>query len=315
MLVAASLVAWLAGRPALGDGSGLTRSVRTSSGAEVVEERRLSDRRTDLTIRSPALGDTVHARLLLPPGWSKDARRTWPTLWLLHGALGDYRTWSEKTDVERLTESSDVIVVMPDGGPCGSYSDWWNRGDGGPPKWETFHMIELMEILNRYHAGDRRAIAGYSMGGQGAMLYPARHPGVFRSSASFSGAVHILAPGFPQAVMLGTTLGCLGTDWKRIWGDPDVQREIWRAHNPYDLAEKLRGVKLYVASGDGRKRPGELFGDAAEEITYRLSKAFAGRLGELGIPVETHFYPGKHTFPYWQAELHRAYPMLMASIA
>ncbi|MEU9840793.1 hypothetical protein AB0C69_16385, partial [Actinomadura sp. NPDC048032] len=34
-------------------------------------------------------------------------------------------------------------------GPCGSYTDWWNRGGGGAPKWETFHLAELRQILPR----------------------------------------------------------------------------------------------------------------------------------------------------------------------
>ncbi|GAA3799610.1 alpha/beta hydrolase family protein [Sphaerisporangium flaviroseum] len=320
VLVVAALSA-LPGRPrpdppaAPGPSSSASPPAGPRSGARVVAEDRAGDRRMELTIRSPALGATVRVRLLLPPGWSKDATRTWPVLWLLHGGLDDHKAWTRRTDVERLTANTGALVVMPDGGRCGGYSDWWNGGDGGPPRWETFHLTELREILERdYRAGTQRAIAGYSMGGQGAMLYAARHPGMFKAAASFSGAVHILAPGVPQAVFLGTTAGCFGTDWKRIWGDPADQREIWQQHNPYDLAGKLRGVRLYVASGDGRKKPGEWFGDGPEELAYKSAKAFANRLQELGVPVTTHFYRGRHTFSYWQTELHRAYPMLTEAI-
>ncbi|SEG24312.1 S-formylglutathione hydrolase FrmB [Nonomuraea solani] len=268
----------------------------------LVTERRLDERRMELTIRSAALGATTKVRLLLPRGW--ESRTGWPVLWLLHGGLDDQTSWTAKTDVEALTRDSGVLVVMPDGGKCGGYSDWWNGGAGGPPRWETYHLKELLPLLeSRYRAGDRRAVAGYSMGGQGAMLYAAK--GRFEAAASFSGAVHILAPGVPQAVMAGTTIGCFGTDWKRVWGDPEEQRDVWRAHNPYDLADRLEGVDLYVAAGEG---------DLVEDLANRAARAFTGRLKELDIPVRTHFYRGGHNHTYWQRELHRAYPMLMKAI-
>ncbi|MFE3449899.1 alpha/beta hydrolase [Nonomuraea sp. NPDC059194] len=273
-----------------------------------VSERRLDERRMELTIESAALEATTRVRLLLPEGWSREADRTWPVLWLLHGGLDSYTSWTARTDVERLTRHTGVIVVMPDGGRCGSYSDWWNGGKGGAPRWATYHLKELLPLLeSRYRAGPRRAVAGYSMGGQGAMLYAAQ--GYFQAAASFSGAVNILEQGVPQAVMAGTTLGCLGTDWKRIWGDPDAQRDIWRAHNPYDQAVKLKGVRLYVASGTA-----EFWQDPAEHLAGKAGRAFAARLGELGIAVQTHFYRGRHDHAHWQRELHRAYPMLMRAI-
>ncbi|GIH99358.1 alpha/beta hydrolase [Planobispora takensis] len=281
-------------------------------GIEVVGERRLGERRMELTLRSTALADVTKVRLLLPRGWSREAGRTWPSLWLLHGGLDDYRAWS-RSDVERLTEDAQVIVVMPDGGRCGSYSDWYNGGDGGPPRWATYHLKELLPLLeSRYAANGERAIAGYSMGGQGAMLYAAS--GRFKAAASFSGAVHTLMPGVDIAVMLGTTAGCFGTDWKRIWGDPRGDREVWEQHNPYHQAAELRGVGLYVAAGDGRKGEGELFGDITEELAHKAATAFAGRLRELGVPVETHFYRGRHNMTYWNRELRRALPMLLESV-
>ncbi|GAA3541283.1 alpha/beta hydrolase family protein [Nonomuraea rosea] len=278
------------------------RTTETATPAEVVEENRLDERRMELTIRSPALAATTKVRLLLPRGW--ESRTDWPVLWLLHGGLDDQTSWTAKTDVDALTRDTGVLVVMPDGGKCGSYSDWWNGGDGGPPRWETYHLTELLPLLEaRYRAGGARAVAGYSMGGQGAMLYAAK--GYFKAAASFSGAVHILGPGVPQAVMAGTAIGCFGTDWKRIWGDPEAQRTVWRAHNPYDQADRLKGVELYVAAGEG---------DLVEDLANRAARSFTARLDELDIPVRTHFYRGGHNHTYWQRELHRAYPTLMNAI-
>lgn len=301
-------------------GPALERSTaRARTGAEVVAETSVAPRTVDLTIDSPAMGRREKVRLLLPRGWSKDAARTWPALWLLHGGVDDYTAWTRDTDVAELTARSGVIVVMPNGGRCGNYSDWWNYGNGGSPRWETFHMSELRRILeNEYNAGNARVIAGNSMGGLGAMLYAARFPGTFRAAAAFSGYLHTLHGHRrgDSSTGWGPALACPGTDWRRVWGHPDDQAAIWRAHNPTDLAERLRGVRLWVASGNGRRGPlgGLPFTDPVEAAAREHARAFTGRLRELGVPVTTRFYDGQHDWPYWRRELHEAYPMLMDAL-
>ncbi|MFY1670334.1 alpha/beta hydrolase-fold protein [Plantactinospora sp. WMMB334] len=72
---------------------------------------------------------------------------------------------------------------------------WWNGGRYGPPAWGTFHLDEVRPILERgYGAGPRRAVAGASMGGYGALGYATPRPGIFRAVASYSGSVHLLHP-------------------------------------------------------------------------------------------------------------------------
>ncbi|MEO3825132.1 alpha/beta hydrolase family protein [Actinomadura sp. B10D3] len=296
-------------------------------GAAVVGERRPRRRVLDLAIRSPVLEGVVHARLLLPRGWSRDASRTWPVLWLLHGAgagRDGHTVWTDHSDIEELTEDADVIVVMPDGGPCGSYTDWWNGGDGGAPKWETFHLAELRQILERgYRAGPDRAVAGNAMGGLGALAYAARHRGYFRAAASFSGPLHTLhrdpcGLDVADLVELGVAIGAPSLDWTDVWGDPDEQRVVWRQHNPFDLAGRLAGVRVHVSAGDGLPGPYDprpaVGTDTLEMLARTVSLEFAGKLKKLGIPVTTHFYRGTHSWPYWRRELRAALPALLAEI-
>ncbi len=88
-----------------------------------------------------------------------------------------------------LTADLDLLEVMPQAGEDGDYSDWWNGGEGGPPAWETFHLTELRDIIERdWGASDERIIAGLSMGGSG----PCTTPRPIRScpaAASFSGVL------------------------------------------------------------------------------------------------------------------------------
>lgn len=302
-----------------------TATATVTTAATVVQETQVDARTLDLQISSPAMGGNQGVRLLLPPGWSKQATRTWPVLYLLHGAGDDYTAWTAKTDVEELTANTPAIIVMPNGGKCGNYSNWWNQGNFGPPGWETFHLTELRQILESdYRAGTQRAIAGLSMGGNGAMSYAARNPGMFRAAASYSGAVHTLIdrPSYPDGpdVTKLMPLTCPELDWRNLWGDPAIpaQRLIWQQHNPYDLAGQLAGVGLFVSGGNGKSGPFDapsIFDDITEKVTLDMSVAFVNQLGTLGVPVVTDFYGnGRHAWPYWERELHRSFPMLMASI-
>ncbi len=248
-------------------------------------ETRVDARTLDLRIDSPALGAVAGVRVLLPPGWSRHAQRTWPVLYLLHGGGGNYRSWATESDVA----------------------------------WETFHLTEVRELLERdYRAGSARAIGGISMGGQGAMAYAARHPGMFRAAASYSGGLHTLRD--PLGLRLAMLVNCFGTDYRRIWGDPEIpeQRVLWQRHNAYDLADRLRGVRLFVSSGDGTPGPFgsplDLIGIRAEQEVHRMTTVFVERLRRSHIPVTTYFGEGTHSWPYWQRQFHASLPTLLAAI-
>jgi S-formylglutathione hydrolase FrmB len=279
------------------------------SGLSVLVSTQVSPRVRDVTVQSAAVGDIVSVRLILPAGFGTDAAVRYPVLYLLHGASDSYAGWDESTDVESLVAAAPVLVVMPEGGAAGFYSDWRTG-----PKWETFHLVELWKLLHeKYQASDVRAIAGLSMGGLGALAYAARHPGTFRAAASFSGVTDTrLSPGeseFYQNLVRNTFL-----DPDALWGDPAGDSAVWAAHNPTDLAAGLRGTKLFLSVGNGAPGPFDPHGAAIDQSEAGLRQenlALTGRLTSLGIPFQFDDYgPGTHSWPYWQRELHRAWPML-----
>ena len=287
------------------------------AGAYIVSTQRLDDRLVELTVHSPAVGHDVGVRLLLPPDYERKPHKKWPTLYLLHGCCdGDhgYQSWTNNTDVEELSARTNVLIVMPEAGPAGFYSDWL---DG--PKWETFHLTELRRIVEReYRSGSHRAVAGLSMGGFGALSYAGRHPGFFRAAASFSGVAHPTYQGARSTDLIEGIVSAYGYDPHALWGDPVADARIWAAHNPYDLARKLRGTKVYLSTGNGVPGPLDPPGathDGLEELLGEQTVAVADRLTEKGVSVQTDFYgPGRHTWPYWERALHRSFPMLMNSI-
>jgi diacylglycerol O-acyltransferase / trehalose O-mycolyltransferase len=289
---------------------------RPGRGAVVFHEARVGPRIVDLNIRSPALGTTAMVRLLTPDGWAAARRsRRWPVLYLLHGCCDSYKSWTRSTDIEELPQLRKVLVVMPEAGAVGFYTNWYGT-DGEPgPAWERFHLTELRQLLERdYGAGSRRAVAGVSMGGLGAMGYAARHTGLFRAAASFSGVLHPLQD---VDVLLGL-FSAYTPDPRAIWGDPTRDRDIWARHDPTELAERLAGIPLFVSAGNGRTGPLDAApqdNDRIEPTVLRESRAFVSRLRRLHIPVHADFYgPGTHAWPYWQRELERVLPSLLRAV-
>lgn len=287
------------------------------TGAWVVTATRLDDRLVELTVHSPAVGHDVGVRLLLPPDYDRFPHKTWPVLYLLHGCCdGDtgFRSWTNKTDVEELSAHTNMLIVMPEGGPAGFYSDWRSG-----PQWETFHLTELRRIIEHdYRSNEKRVVAGLSMGGFGALSYAARHPGFFRAVASFSGVADPTYQGTRSTKVVLDIVRGTGADPLGLWGDPVANAEVWAAHNPYDLAQRLRGTKVYVSAGNGQAGPFDPPNsgvDGLEQLLGEQSVAVADRLRGYGVDVRTDFYgPGHHAWPYWERALHQSFPMLAGSV-
>jgi S-formylglutathione hydrolase FrmB len=260
-----------------------------------------------LAFQTPAVAGTTHVRVLLPAGYAAHSHRRYPVLYLLHGAVGDYTSWTVQGAAERLAASYPLIVVMPDSGPSGGYTNWYNGGAGGPPEWETYHVDQLIPWIDAHLRTDarraERAVAGLSMGGFGAMSYAARHPDLFAAAASFSGAVDTSNP-LDIAVTPNS-----------VWGPRATEQVRWRAHNPWDLAENLRGVNLTIRTGNGMA--GGPYGPGAPDIVeatvHQMSVNFHDRLVRLRIPSLWDDYgPGGHDWPYWQGDLRETLPRLMS---
>ncbi|WP_020666505.1 alpha/beta hydrolase [Amycolatopsis nigrescens] len=309
-LVAAAVVV-----PSLAAAEPDAAPVVADDGARVVKETAVDARTLDLEIASPALGENRSVRLLLPTGWTERPTRTWPLLYLLPGCCADedYRTWTEYTDAQRFLADKNVLTVLPSDGRAGMFSRWWNQGVSPAPDWEAFHVTEVRQILERgYGAGDRRAAAGLSIGGFGAMAYAFRNRGMFGAAAAFSASIDTLqgwTPGAIQGILQNE-----GFDPADLWGDPVLNRPLWSEHNPADHPAELRGVALYVACGNGEPGPLDPPGQEPEQheaLSLASSQSFTDRLRANGVPVTTHYYgPGTHDWAYWERELHSSWPTL-----
>lgn len=272
----------------------------------------------EIDVQSEALGRTVTVRLLTPRDWAPDSDRTWPTLYLLHGGDATPSIWTDRTQIAELALESDVLVVLPDGGRAGFYTAWRKPDHHGTkPDWERFHLVELQKLIeSRYRGSQARVAAGVSMGGYGAVVYAARHPGLFAAVASYSGMLHTTRRGIPTLLRLYLRTVDERIAW--MWGARLLAPKRWRANNPYHLADKLRGTPLYLSAGDATRVPGDppAPGDRfLERVIGPSTHSMARRLRRLGVPATTSFGPGTHDWPSWQRELERSWPFLLDALA
>jgi putative tributyrin esterase len=141
---------------------------------------------------SPAVNRTMKYDIVLPADYEAQTQR-YPVLYLLHGYMQNYTVWGRNLAAAfYAAELGDLIIVMPDGGNSW-FVNYAENADGQLNNWED-HIIK--DVIPHVDASFRtlaqregRAIAGLSMGGYGAFMLGLRHPAMFISIASTSGAL------------------------------------------------------------------------------------------------------------------------------
>jgi pimeloyl-ACP methyl ester carboxylesterase len=162
---------------------------------------------------------------------------------------------------------------------------------------------------------DHRAIAGLSMGGFGTFTYASRHPDLFTSALSLSGAVDPTTPPGIGPPIIDSLSANDGGPPGSLWGPFESEEVRWRAHSPYDLAENLRGLALWLRTGNGE--PGGPFGggsnvDVVEAGVSAMAAGLHERLRRLRIPhTYDNYGPGHHLWAYWNRGLEQTLPAIM----
>jgi S-formylglutathione hydrolase FrmB len=289
------------------------------AGARVTAMAWIDSRTLELTIQSDAFAAPVKVEVLLPAGYLTDTRRRWAFTYYLGGTNHTQTTFRGDYSAYDLVETYPSLVVSPSGN-AGYWSDWFNNGAGGPPKYETFVIDQLLPLIdaNFRTVGDRahRAIMGESMGGYGTLMIAARHPDKFAAAASLSGTVDTNFPTGMAAVSASPALQMGLPD--SIYGPRLTQEVRWRGHNPWDLARNLAGLDLLVITGNGvpgvsgpaaQETPAEQIGGCVLEAgaIYPESVNLHNQLTSLGIAHAWEPLPwGCHSKALFRHEIERA---------
>ncbi|MFQ6398121.1 alpha/beta hydrolase [Nocardia sp. KC 131] len=247
-------------------------------------------------------------------------------LYVLDGlrAPADHSQWTTDTDALRQFAGDNVTMVFPVGGRSSFYADWYRpsstNGQATTYKWETFLTSELPAFLERYGVSrTNNAIVGASMGGNAALTLAGRHRDQFKFAGSFSGFVHPTYPLWNEAMRAAMwDEGNFNVD--DMWGP--AGDSAWSRNDATEQAESLRGLPMYVSTGNGRPGPLDVphgIGNtvnamALEAMTTAATQMFRDRVTALGIDARIDIVDGTHTWPYWQEALATARPMILDAL-
>src|SRR3954447_7807089 len=253
----------------------------------------------------PDRPNALRVNVLLPDGYDGAKSKRWPVLYLLHGHGDSYDAWMAPCngDLPNVAKNFPGIVVMPEGAQ-GWYADWWNGGKpGSPSAWESYYLNELMPLITKRFkistARSDHAIAGLSMGGEGAMYLAEQLPGYFGSVASFSGPLSIQRTEYANGGM--DTQGEKFTD---VFGPTDGFYAT--AHNPEANVANLKNTRIYVTVGNGVGSFSDAtnyFGTVAEADLNRHAEDLVAAAKATGDDVTYVPRNGVHDWPYWREHL------------
>lgn len=243
----------------------------------------------DVTFYSTALQRDMPYRVVMPSG--DPSGRKLKAVYLLHGGGGNFRDWTNYSDVAKYAEH-DLILVMPEG----NSSYYANAAERTEDRYEDYIVKDLIEdVESKFPAvGGRegRAIVGVSMGGFGAINLALHRPELFAFAGGISAALDV--PTRPFSIKRVE-------QWRRfrsIFGPWEGQ--VQKSNDPFVL----------VRSVDVKNAPYLFLTCGEQEGLLGPDRQFASLLEARHFQYEFHTTPGDHNWKQWDKWL----PQLFRSI-
>ncbi|MFD7029897.1 alpha/beta hydrolase [Streptomyces sp. NPDC059917] len=275
--------------------AGSAAAVGDAGGLHIVDRGEGDPRMWYYRFQTDAIGWQPAVNVLLPDDYHWSGR-TYPVLYLFHGGGTDqdFITF-DRLRIRELTQGKPIIVVMPDGGHAGWYSNPVTS-NVGPRNWETFHIGQLIPWVEAnfrtFAEYDGRAVSGFSMGGFGALKYAAKYWGHFASVSSHSGPASLRRDGGAVVHWANVSSGALDLGGGTVYGVPWDQARV-TADNPIERIESYRNKRVFLVAGTSPDRT-NAFDTFNETQVLAGQREFRGALDRVGIPHEWHEEPGGH---------------------
>lgn len=280
--------------PATATAPGRNAAVSSGPGLDVLEAKEDHPRMWYYRFASDAIGWDPMVNVYVPEGYRDDGRH-YPVLYLLHGGVGDFMTWDAAHGIRDLVGNREIIVVMPDGGTAGWYSNPVSS-NVGPRNWETFHIDQLLPWIDtnfRTHAEFAgRAVGGFSMGGFGALKYTAKYYGHFASVSSHSGPASMRRDFGAVTHWANTSSAVAELAGGTIYGVPWDEARV-SADNAVENIDSYRGKRIFLAAGS-QPEPGNLPDILQEDQVLAGQREFRAALDQAGIAHESHEHDQGH---------------------
>ncbi|MFD9568491.1 alpha/beta hydrolase [Streptomyces sp. NPDC059982] len=268
-------------------------AVGDAAGLHIVDRGEGDPRMWYYRFATNEIGWQPAVNVLLPDDYHYSGR-TYPVLYLLHGGLQDFITF-DVAGVRAWTAGKPIIVVMPDGGQAGWYSNPVSS-NVGPRNWESFHINQLIPWVDAnfrtFAEYDGRAVSGFSMGGFGALKYAAKYWGHFASVSSHSGPASVRRDFGAVVHWANLSAGVKDLAGGTIYGAPWDEARV-TADNPVERLESYRNKRIFLVAGTSpdRTNPFDTFN---ENQVLAGQREFRSLLDRAGIPHEAYEEPGGH---------------------
>jgi putative tributyrin esterase len=248
----------------------------------------------DRSFQSAALGRRAPYRVLLPAGYSASTKR-YPVLFLLHGVFGGFENWETLTDLSRYAAEVELIIVTPD-----AANSWYvNSATASSERYEDFVIVDLLPEIDRewrtLRSSHRRAIAGLSMGGYGALKFAMKYPGQFAFAGSISGA-------FNGPLDLDELRADLRDDLRKAYGDNGSK------------TRRENDIFAILATADLNALPYFYMDCGASDDFCAVNRQFAEKLCERRAHYEYHEVPGEHSWKYWDQRIRVLLPIIQKAV-
>jgi S-formylglutathione hydrolase FrmB len=248
-----------------------------------------------LKFESKLVGYPVEYSVYLPADY-ETSNRSYPVLYLLHGYSDDETGWIQFGEANSVADkaitsgdATSCIIVMPDGKVT-----WYANSFDGKDPWEDMFIKEFIPFIEKQYRirpqKQFRAIAGLSMGGNGALLLSLRHTELFSSCVAMSAGT------FTDEEISANKQ--YDNYFDSIYGPKPATgvSETWKAYSPLHLLDsvdkdKIKSVRFYIDCGD-------------DDFLYKGNSALHVKMRDLGIPHEYRVRNGGHEWSYWRTGLY-----------
>ncbi len=211
----------------------------------------------------------------------------YPTLYLLHGLLGNYTDWVSGTRIQRWAEDAGLAVVMPSGDNA-----FYIPGQAANSDYGAFIGEELPRVMRDMfplsHRREDTFIAGLSMGGFGALRNGMKYAETFSRIAAFSSGIHFFDPGFES--LAGE---------ESVFGNLAEAAKTDKSH--YVVLEQL---KARVASGEV-EAPRFWMSCGTEDSLMSANVKFRDMLMDAGFDVTWDEEPRGHDWYFWDSQIEK----------
>jgi len=264
------------------------------------EEKRIVE---GLSLNSSILGQEVKYSVVLPEDYFK-GKKKYPVVYLLHGLGDDESSWLEYGRIAQISDKAadskeivPMIFIIPQG-----FRNYYVNDYAGTFRYEDMFMQELVPFIDKTYRTipdyNHRATMGYSMGGFGALMLPARHPDVFSVSVPLSISVRT------DAQYMVEDASEWNDQWGRLFGGMGKNgteriTDYYKQYSPFHYfnsgnAQTFLGLRLFIDNGDD------------EHTLCRSNEELHILLRDLHIQHEYRVRNGGHEFSYWREALPNA---------